>query len=66
MGELHHGESINALIDAAYAGRIDRRNFCKALVAEKLPVQGYHFQFPALARIEKAGDGYRVVPMSAL
>lgn len=33
MGELHHGESINALIDAAYAGRIDRRNFCKALVA---------------------------------
>ena len=33
MHDLHHGDSINALIDAAYAGRIDRRKFCKALVA---------------------------------
>ena len=33
MDDLHHGDSINALIDAAYAGRIDRRKFCKALVA---------------------------------
>ena len=33
MGDLHHGESINALIDAIYAGRIDRRHFCKALMA---------------------------------
>ncbi len=43
-----------------------RRRVYDMLVAEKLPVQGYHFPFPALARIEKAGEGYRVVPMSAL
>ena len=36
------------------------------LVAEKLPVQGYHFPFPALARIEKQGSGYRVNPMQSL
>jgi choline dehydrogenase len=33
MRDLSHGESVNALIDAAYAGRLDRRSFCKALVA---------------------------------
>src|SRR5215210_5083043 len=33
MRDVPHGESINALIDAAYSGRIDRRDFCKALVA---------------------------------
>ena len=36
------------------------------LVADKLPVQGYHFPFPALARIEKQGDGYRVELMVTL
>ena len=30
-----------------------RRKVYDMLVAEKLPVQGYHFPFPALARIEK-------------
>ena len=39
-----------------------RRKVYDMLVAEKLPVQGFHFPFPALARIEKQGDGYRVVP----
>ena len=43
-----------------------RRKVYDMLVAEKLPVQGYHFPFPALARIEKQGDGYRVVSMSSL
>jgi hypothetical protein len=34
MGHVfNRGEAINALIDAAYAGRISRRRFCKALVA---------------------------------
>ena len=42
-----------------------RRKVYDLLVAEKLPVQAYHFPFPALARIEKQGDGYRVVPVSA-
>ncbi len=43
-----------------------RRRVYDMLAAEKLPVQAYHFPFPALARIEKAGDGYRVVPMNSL
>jgi glyoxylase-like metal-dependent hydrolase (beta-lactamase superfamily II) len=42
-----------------------RRKVYDMLVAEKLPVQGYHFPFPALARIEKQGNGYKVVPMGA-
>jgi hypothetical protein len=29
-------------------------------------VQGYHFPFPALARIERAGGGYRVDVMPSL
>ena len=42
-----------------------RRKVYDMLAAERLPVQGYHFPFPALGRIEKAGNGYRVVPASA-
>ncbi|MBM3530935.1 MAG: MBL fold metallo-hydrolase [Alphaproteobacteria bacterium] len=42
-----------------------RRRVYDMLVADKLPVQAFHFPFPALSRIEKAGDGYRVVPASA-
>jgi glyoxylase-like metal-dependent hydrolase (beta-lactamase superfamily II) len=43
-----------------------RRRVYDMLLAEKLPVQGYHFPFPALARIEKQGDGYRVVPTAGV
>src|SRR6185369_5181765 len=43
-----------------------RRRVYDMLVADKLPVQGYHFPFPALARIEKQGDGYRVVPTAGV
>jgi glyoxylase-like metal-dependent hydrolase (beta-lactamase superfamily II) len=43
-----------------------RRRVYDMLVTEKLPVQAFHFPFPALSRIEKAGDGYRVVPMTSL
>jgi glyoxylase-like metal-dependent hydrolase (beta-lactamase superfamily II) len=43
-----------------------RRRVYDMLVAEKLPVQGYHFPYPALARIEKAGNGYRVVPVNSI
>jgi glyoxylase-like metal-dependent hydrolase (beta-lactamase superfamily II) len=39
-----------------------RRLVYDMLVADKLPVQAYHFPFPALYRVEKAGDGYRVTP----
>jgi hypothetical protein len=36
------------------------------LVAEKLPVQAYHFPFPALRMVEKAGGGYRTVPVTGV
>jgi glyoxylase-like metal-dependent hydrolase (beta-lactamase superfamily II) len=39
-----------------------RRRVYDMLVAEKLPVQGFHYPFPALGNIEKDGSGYRVVP----
>jgi hypothetical protein len=28
-----------------------------------MKVQGFHYPFPGLAYVEKAGDGYRVVPL---
>ncbi len=43
-----------------------RKRVYDMLAAEKLPVQAYHFPFPALAQIEKQGGGYRVVGMSAV
>ena len=39
-----------------------RRKVYDMLVAEKLLVQGFHYPFPGLARVEKAGNAYRVVP----
>jgi glyoxylase-like metal-dependent hydrolase (beta-lactamase superfamily II) len=43
-----------------------RRRVYDMLAADKLAVQAYHFPFPALARVEKVGQGYRVVPISSL
>ena len=56
------------LKNAGYAVKTaaTRRKVYDMLVAEKLSVQAYHFPFPALARIEKAGQGYRVVPIANL
>ena len=34
------------------------------LVAEQMPVQAYHHPFPGLGRVEKDGNGYRVIGMS--
>ncbi|MGH8638706.1 MAG: MBL fold metallo-hydrolase, partial [Burkholderiales bacterium] len=39
-----------------------RRKVYDMLVAEKMLVQGFHYPFPGLGRVEKAGDGYRVIP----
>ena len=36
-----------------------RRKIYDMLAAEKMMVQGFHYPFPALAYIEKTGDGYR-------
>ena len=41
-----------------------RRRVYDMLVAEKLPVQAYHFPFPALRMVEKAGGGYRTIPVN--
>ncbi|MEA2950480.1 MAG: hypothetical protein QOI40_5810, partial [Alphaproteobacteria bacterium] len=39
-----------------------RRRLYDMLVAERMPVQAYHHPFPALSRVEKDGNGYRMVP----
>jgi glyoxylase-like metal-dependent hydrolase (beta-lactamase superfamily II) len=36
-----------------------RRKVYDMLVAEKMMVQGFHYPFPAIAYVEKSGDGYR-------
>jgi glyoxylase-like metal-dependent hydrolase (beta-lactamase superfamily II) len=40
-----------------------RRRIYDRVAADKIPVQGYHFPFPALAYIEKSGTGYRETPV---
>jgi glyoxylase-like metal-dependent hydrolase (beta-lactamase superfamily II) len=39
-----------------------RRKVYDMLVAEKMPVQGFHFPFPSLGHVEKSGNGYRLAP----
>jgi glyoxylase-like metal-dependent hydrolase (beta-lactamase superfamily II) len=43
-----------------------RRRVCDMLVAERMPVQAYHHPFPALGRVEKDGEGYRVMPLKSV
>ncbi len=40
-----------------------RRKVCDMVVADKLPVQHYHYSFPGLTYLEKNGVGYREVPV---
>jgi glyoxylase-like metal-dependent hydrolase (beta-lactamase superfamily II) len=49
-------------MDAAGA-EATRRKVYDMLVAEKMIVQGFHYPFPSLAYVEKAGNGYREVPV---
>jgi glyoxylase-like metal-dependent hydrolase (beta-lactamase superfamily II) len=39
-----------------------RRKIYDMAATDKILVQGFHFTFPGLGYIEKAGNGYRVVP----
>jgi glyoxylase-like metal-dependent hydrolase (beta-lactamase superfamily II) len=48
--------------DAAMA-EATRRKVYDMLVADKIPVQGFHYPFPALAYVEKSGSGYREIPV---
>jgi len=41
-----------------------RRKLYDMAIADKMPIQGFHFPFPALGYIEKDGAGYRMVPVA--
>jgi glyoxylase-like metal-dependent hydrolase (beta-lactamase superfamily II) len=43
-----------------------RRKFYDMVLAEKMPVVGYHFPFPAAGYVEKDGNGYRLIQVHAL
>ena len=43
-----------------------RRRVYDMLAAEKLPVQAYHFPFPALRMVEKTGNGYRTTAVQSV
>jgi glyoxylase-like metal-dependent hydrolase (beta-lactamase superfamily II) len=45
------------------AAEATRRKIYDMLAAEKMMVQGFHYPFPSVGYIEKAGSGYRVVPV---
>ena len=48
--------------DAAMA-EATRRKVYDMLVADKMMVQGFHYPFPGMAYVEKAGSGYREIPV---
>ena len=41
-----------------------RRKLYDFAVAEKMPIAGFHYPFPAVGHVEKDGNGYRLVPMT--
>jgi glyoxylase-like metal-dependent hydrolase (beta-lactamase superfamily II) len=43
---------------------VTRRRVYDMASAEKMLVSGYHFPFPGLGYVEKAGTGYRLVPVA--
>ena len=43
-----------------------RRKLYDRAAAGKILLQGFHFNFPTLGRVSKAGDGYRFVPVNWL
>jgi glyoxylase-like metal-dependent hydrolase (beta-lactamase superfamily II) len=57
--EWHVAFDIDA--DKAEAAR---RKFYDMAMAEKAPVIGAHFPFPAIGHVEKDGAGYRLVPVA--
>jgi glyoxylase-like metal-dependent hydrolase (beta-lactamase superfamily II) len=40
-----------------------RRKFYDMASAEKMLIAGFHFPFPSLGYVEKAGNNYRLVPV---
>ncbi len=43
-----------------------RRKFYDMVLAEKMPVIGYHFPFPSAGFVEKDGNGYRLIQAHAI
>ena len=41
-----------------------RHKFYDMAAAEKATVVGFHFQFPSIGYVEKAGTGYRLIPVA--
>jgi hypothetical protein len=41
---------------------VTRKRFYDMAAAENMFIAGYHFPFPGLGYIEKAGSGYRLIP----
>lgn len=41
-----------------------RHKFYDMAATEKMLVAGYHFPFPSAGHVEKAGNGYRLIPVS--
>lgn len=41
-----------------------RHRFYDMAATEKMLVAGYHFSFPSLGHVEKAGPGYRLIPVA--
>ena len=44
------------------AAEATRRKTYDMLAADKMMIQGFHYPFPSVGHIEKAGTGYRLVP----
>jgi glyoxylase-like metal-dependent hydrolase (beta-lactamase superfamily II) len=42
---------------------LTRRKFHEMAAAEKTLIAGFHFSFPSMGYVEKAGDGYRLNPI---
>ena len=43
-----------------------RKRLLDRAATERMPVVGYHFDMPATGRVERAGTGYRLVPVGRL
>lgn len=43
-----------------------RKRIYDMLAEQNLPVQAYHHPFPGLGRVEKAGEGHKVIPINAI
>ena len=39
-----------------------RKKVYDMIIAEKMPIQGFHYPFPSHGHVEKDGNGYRLIP----